>query len=278
MQASASFDQVYRSLVARIFNEGFEDYNERTKLKTLIVTGVHFDLRVEDFPLLTLRKIPVQLFVAEQLWYLQGDKELDFFQQFSPIWDAFKEEDNTVESGYGYRWRKFFKRDQIKSLVEALEKEPSTRQGVVITWDPNTDGLASPKKKNVPCVPMWVANIVNGELNFHIVFRSNDVMLGLPHDVAGFALLQHVLAQKLGLKLGWLHYTISHAHIYENHYRFAAKLLTRLNDHEPIKLELPAKSYERAMKKDAKLVEEIVANLKSQYKPLAGLGKMEIAL
>jgi thymidylate synthase len=273
-----TFDKEYKALVAKIYNEGFEELNERTGFKTRIITGAHFSFRPENFPLLTLRKIPVKLFVAEQVWYLQGDKKLDFFQKFSKIWDDFKEEDNTVESGYGFRWRKFFKRDQIASLINMLEKEPSSRQGVIMTWDPDTDGLDSPKKKNVPCVPMFVANIVNNELNFHVVFRSQDVMLGLPHDVPGFALLQHIIAQKLGKKVGWLHYSISHAHIYENHFKQVEELLSRENDHSEVKLVLPENSYDRAMAKDEKLVEEIVENLMSQYVPLQALEKMQIAL
>jgi thymidylate synthase len=273
-----TFDVIYRKLVGDILTSGIEELNERTGHETKILTGQHFTLRPKDFPILTLRKIPVKLFVAEQVWYLQGDKQLDFFQKYSKIWDDFKEEDNTVESGYGYRWRKFFKRDQVAGLIEMLQKEPSSRQGVVITWDPNTDGLASPKKKNTPCVPMWVANIVGGELNFHIVFRSQDVMLGLPHDCAGFALLQHILAQKLGVPVGFLHYSISHAHIYDNHYEQARELVSRSNDHGEFELKLPDQTYERAMLEDETIVDEICDHIKEHYNPLASLGKMQIAL
>jgi len=272
------FDNIYRSLVENILRNGVEELNERTNHKTKIITGAHFSLRSSDFPVLTLRRIPIRLFVAEQIWYLQGDRELDFFQKYSKIWDDFKEEDNTVESGYGYRWRKFFKRDQVAGLIEMLEKEPSSRQGVVMTWDPNSDGLSSVKKKNTPCVPMWVANIVGGELNFHIVFRSQDVMLGLPHDVAGFALLQYIIAQKLDRPVGFLHYSISHAHIYDNHYEQAEELVKRENDHSEFELKLPSNSYQRAMEKDENLVDEICDHLKEHYNPLAALGKMQIAL
>jgi thymidylate synthase len=159
-----------------------------------------------------------------------------------------------------------------------LKNEPSSRQGVIVTWDPDSDGLASPKKKNVPCVPIWVANVVGGKLNLHIVFRSNDVMLGLPHDVAGFALLQHILAQETGHEVGKLHYSISHAHIYENHYPNAEKLLERDHEHKEIKLQLLENAYKRAIEKDEKLVREIHENLKEQYDPLPSLGKMQIAL
>jgi len=272
------FDKLYQDLISEIMSSGVEEYNQRTKLKTRIITGVHFNLNVTDFPLLTLRKMPLKLFVAEQIWYLQGDKDLSFFQNFSKIWDDFKEDNNTVSSAYGYRWRQFFERDQIQSLLSMLTKDPSSRQGVVLTWDANHDGLDGPPKKNVPCVPMWVANIVGGKLNFHVIFRSNDVMLGLPHDVAGFALLQHILAQKLNVELGMLHYTVSHAHIYENHYPNAQELLRRGHEHAGIKLKLPANSYDRALSKEEQIVSEIEQELSQQYTPLASLGKMQIAL
>jgi len=273
-----NFDQLYKDFLFKVYNQGVEEINQRTGYKTKILTGAHFDINAAKFPLLTLRKIPLKLFVAEQIWYLQGTKELDFFQRYSKIWDDFKEEDNTVDSGYGYRWRNYFKRDQIQSLLNMLTKEPSSRQGVVVTWDPTSDGLDAPKKKNVPCVVMFVANIVNSKLNFHVIFRSNDIMLGVPHDISGFALLQHILAQKLGVEVGMLHYSISHAHIYSNHYKQTEDLLSRHNNHKEIKLVLPLNSYDRAVSGDLELVDEIWQNLKNQYNPLESLEKMQIAI
>lgn len=271
------FDKIYKNLLKDVYENWIEEYNERTKLKVKAKTWVHFNLRIENFPLLSLRKIPLKLFIAEQIWYLQWTKELDFFQKFSKAWDAFKNEDNTCPS-YWYRWRKYFERDQITSLLNMLKNEPSSRQWVVITWDPKIDWLDAPKQKNVPCVPVWVANIVNGELNFHIVFRSSDIMLWLPHDVAWFALLQYILAQKLWVKVWWLHYSISHLHIYENHYEKAEELLKRENIHENIKLKLPENVYDKVNSDWEQLVEEIFENLNSQYNPLESLWKMQIAV
>jgi len=275
------FDFWYKQLVNEILVNGIEEQNERTGLKTKIITGISGTFYpAQEFPLLTLRKIPIKLFVAEQIWYLQGETNLDFFQKFSKIWDDFKDdgEANTVESGYGYRWRGFFGRDQIESLIEMLQKEPSSRQGVVITWDPNTDGLASAKKKNVPCVPIFTVNIVGNKLNLHFVFRSNDVMLGLPHDIAGFAILQMILAQKLGVEVGALHYSGSHCHIYENHYEQAEEISQRSNEHLPVLLKLPENSFERAIAKDEDLVKEISQILESQYQPMGKVRRMKIAL
>jgi thymidylate synthase len=280
MQQILNINYFYQSLVSEIIHNGIEEKNERTGFKTKIVSGINatFEPAVE-FPLLTLRKIPLKLFIAEMVWYLQGVKELDFFQQYSRIWDDFMDEGNVAESGYGYRWRNHFGRDQISSLVAMLERDPSSRQGVVVTWDANNDGLDSAPKKNVPCVPMWAANIIGGKLNLHFTFRSNDIMLGMPHDIAGFAILQAILAQKLGVEIGKLQYSGIHCHIYENHYAQAEELIKReLPEKSKIKLHLPARSYERAMAGDLELVNEIFEDFKSQYNPLASLGKMQIAL
>lgn len=272
------FDNIYKNIVKDIYKNWVEELNQRTWFNTKIKTWIHLDLRVENFPILTLRKIPLKLFIAEQIYYLRWEKKLDFFQKFSKIWDDFKEDDNTIESWYWYRWRKFFKRDQIEGLLEMLKNEPSSRQWVVITWDPNTDWLASPKKKNSPCVPMWVANIVNGELNFHVVFRSSDAMLWLPHDVAWFALLQTILSQKLWIKVWWLHFSISHLHIYENHYKQAEELIWRNQKHNSIKLILPENTFDNIFNNWENIVNQIFENLNSQYTPLPSLGKMQIAL
>ncbi len=279
MQNTTTINTFYKDLVRDIMTNGTEELNQRTGLKVKILTGINatFDTAT-DFPLLILRKIPLKLFVAEMVWYLQGVKELDFFQKFSRIWDDFMEDDNTAQSGYGYRWRNHFGRDQVASLISMLQKDNSSRQGVVVTWDANDDGLDSALKKNVPCVPMWVANIVGNKLNLHFVFRSNDVMLGLPHDIAGFALLQHILAQKLDVSVGLLHYSCSHCHIYENHYAQASELLIREIESKLVNLNLPLNTFDRAMDGDETVVIQIFENLKQQYQPLPSLGKMQIAL
>ncbi len=273
-----TFDLEYKKLLFQVYNQGFEEMNQRTGLKTKILLGADLNLDMKNFPLLTLRKIPTQLFVAEQIWYLQGEKDLVFFQNFSKAWNMFAEDDNTVDSSYGYRWRNFFHRDQVQSLINMFEKDPSSRQGVVVTWDPNTDGLDGEAKKNVPCVPIWIANVVNGKLNFHVIFRSNDIILGLPHDVAGFALLLNILAQRLNLEPGHLHYSISHLHIYENQYKHCEEILARFNPHTEIKLNLPENTFQRAMDKDLSVVTEIISNFDYQYNPLGSLGKIPIAL
>ena len=100
-----------------------------------------------------------------------------------------------MASAYGYRWRTHFGRDQIGELIELLETDPTSRHGVILMWDPSDDGLAQgTKKKNIPCPYTFTVQIIGGRLHLHLILRSNDMMLGNPHDVSGFAILLHFLA------------------------------------------------------------------------------------
>jgi thymidylate synthase len=275
-----NFDRIYRDAIAKIIFEGEDVYSERSNILTRALPGLTYELYPEHgFPILTLRKIPIQLFVSEAVWFISGDKDISFMQQFTKIWDDFAESDNTMATAYGYRWRHHFGRDQLMDLIEHLKVEPSSRQGVVMMWDPSDDGLMAPKKKNVPCPFSFVANIIGGKLNLHLIIRSNDMMLGNPHDTAGFALLQAMLAQELNVGVGKYTVSISHAHIYGDHTEQARTMLERMpHMHDEIKLSLPPQSFRRAMQKDVELVKEIVDNLKSQYNPMAPIGKMKVSL
>lgn len=262
-------------------DQGTDVFSHRTNINTKAVPGVSFECEIEDgFPVLTLRKIPVRIFVAEVVWFLMGsNKPSDFIQEFTKIWDDFTHEDGTVPAAYGYRWRKHFGRDQLACLLQHLKDEPTSRQGVVITWDPGDDSLGSPNKKlNVPCPYTFTVNIIGDRLNLHATSRSTDVMLGLPHDVAGHALLMYLFAQKLGVKPGKLTFVTSHAHIYGNHFDQARELMQREPNHAPVKLELPENAWDRAEKGDRDLVKVIVRQIKNQYNPQPPLGKMQISV
>ncbi len=267
-------------MIAAIMINGDEFFHERTKINITALPGRTMELSPGDgFPLLTLRRIPIGLFVSEVVWMITGQKDLSFVQQFTKIWDDFAEEDNTMQTAYGYRWRHHFGRDQLMDLVNHLKTEPTSRQGVVMMWDPASDGLTAPKKKNVPCPFTFTANIIGGKLNLHLVLRSNDMMLGNPHDVAGFALLQSMLAQELRAGVGKYTVSISHAHVYGNHYDQAKTLISRMpHRHQEIKLRLPERSFERALAEDVSLVKEIAQSLKDQYKPMKSLKKMKISV
>ncbi|MBU6390547.1 thymidylate synthase [Patescibacteria group bacterium] len=280
------FDEVYQNLLREIMARGTEEDNrskregsERATYKTKALPGVHFsvDLENDGFPILTLRKIPVRGFVAEQAWFIMGSrKPADFLRSYTKIWDIFTNPNDVVTVAYGYRWRKHFGRDQIRLLIELLEKEPGSRHGVVVAWDPAQDGLSLFKKKNVPCPYTFTVNIIGGRLCLHNIVRSNDVTLGLPYDVAGFALLAHILAQKLKVRPGIYSHSISNAHIYDSHYSAAEELLKRKNDHQKITLTLPEKTFEKMEKRDAKAVDEIIENLNKQYQPMEAISGIKI--
>lgn len=277
----AKFDTLYQEMLKRIVKEGVREVNKRTGHEVSAIPGLHFSIDIEKdgFPLLTLRKIPVKMFVAEQVWFISGArKPADFLREFTKIWDAFTNPADTVTVAYGYRWRKHFGRDQLGKLVKHLKDDPTSRHGVVITWDPAEDGLGGTVRKNVPCPFAFTVNIIGGRLNMHNIVRSNDMVLGFPSDVAGFALLQCILAQKLGVKPGVYSHSISNAHVYDNQYAAVKELLKRKSTHKALRLVLPKNAYDKAEKKDQKLVAQIVENFNTQYTPLAPITGLQIVL
>lgn len=275
-------DCQYQKVLKKILNEGVEELNERTGHKVKILPGVTFEI-TQGFPLLTLRKIPIRIFVAEQVWCLLGSrKPSEFLTGFTKIWDDFANLDGVVSVAYGYRWRHHFGRDQIMGLIKLLSKQPYSRHGVVITWDPADDGLDNSltkrAKKSIPCPYTFTVNIIGGRLCFHNIIRSNDMILGFPHDMAGFALLQRILAAKLGVDVGKYTYSISNAHIYDIHYSAAAELVQRKNDHLEIEIEAEPGYFDRARKGEEKLALEIIEELERQYNPLPAIKGLKIVL
>ena len=273
------FDVQYKEAIRLIMEEGIDVPNPWSGRVTRMVPGVTLRVDVaECFPLLTLRKIPLRLFIAEQVWYLMGEKDATWLQQYTKIWDAFLEEDGTVQAAYGHRWRHHFGRDQIDLLVTHLKENPASRHAVVITWDPADDGFGLDKKLNVPCPYTFTVNIAGGKLHLHNIIRSNDMMLGCPHDAAGFALLQCFLAEKLGVEPGIYTHSISNAHIYDNHFDAANELMSRSHDHGTVKVTIPENGYDRAVKGDTELVSELFKQVKSQYTPLESIKGMKITV
>lgn len=277
----AKFDEIYKELLQNIMHNGIREVNKRTGHETSSLSGVSFSLDIEQdgFPCLALRRIPTRIFIAEQVWFISGArKPEDFLRDFTKIWDDFTNPGDVVTVAYGYRWRRHFGRDQLGMLIDLLSKDPSSRHGVVVTWDPSSDGLGGVSKGNVPCPYSFTVNIIGGRLNLTNVVRSNDMILGFPHDVAGFALLQMMLAQKLGVRPGVYSQIIANAHVYDIHYKAAEELITRSAKSVPIQLELPNNAFDRAEKKDKDLVLEIDDNLKNQYQPEASIKGLKIVL
>lgn len=265
-----------------ILGNGTEEVNRRTGHKTKILPGAYFEIR-DGFPLLSLRKIPIRIFTAEMVWYMMGSrKPSEFLQSYTKIWDGFTNINGVVTTAYGYRWRRHFGRDQLGGLMKLLKKDPSSRHGVVVTWDAADDGLDNSltmrKKMNIPCPYTFVVNITNKKLNMYSVARSTDMILGCPHDVGGFALLQRILAANLGCGVGNFVFTTAHAHIYDIHYAAARDLVKRESRQPKIKLVGEKNWFTRAEKGDKKLVDEIVAKLIAQYKPGEPIKGLEIVL
>ncbi|OGI79194.1 hypothetical protein A3F19_01850 [Candidatus Nomurabacteria bacterium RIFCSPHIGHO2_12_FULL_37_29] len=275
-----TFDTIYQNIIKKIMSEGIEELNERTGHKTKALPGITFSLDIEKdgFPVLTLRKQPLKSPIAEQVWFIQGEKDTTFLRKFTKMWDPFMEKDGTLPFSYGWRWRNHFGRNQLGDAIELLEKEPSSRHGVIITWDPKDDGYGGTPKKNIPCPFAYTINIIGGRLHMHNMVRSNDMMLGCPFDTFGFALLQCMIAQRLGIHPGIYTHTISNAHVYDNHYKGAEEIISRKNDHSKIELHLPKDSLIRAEQKDENLVGEILTDLQAQYSPLPPISGLEIAI
>lgn len=275
----AQFDVQYRDALEKIMTEGQEELNQRTGHKTRSLPGLTLEVEGE-FPILTLRKIPIRVFVSEQIWFISGSRRPDdFLRDHTKIWDDFTNINGIVTAAYGYRYRYYFGRDQLGKLIELLEEDPSSRHGVVSAWDPATDGLAAKQlRKNVPCPFVFVVNIINGKLNLHNIIRSNDMILGCPHDAAGFALMQHFLAARLGVKVGKYTHSISHAHVYDVHYETAEELIKRNTSHPPVTISLKKGDFSLAEKLSERLFERISKDLEAQYNPQPPIKGLPIVL
>lgn len=275
----SQFDEQYKAALEKLMNDGHEEVNKRTGHKTKSLPGMTFEIE-EEFPLLTLRRIPIRIFVAEQIWFISGSRRPEeFLKNHTNIWDDFTNINGIVTAAYGYRYRHYFGRDQLSKLIELFEKDPSSRHGVVSAWDPASDGLeAKPIRKNVPCPFVYVVNIIDGRLNMHNVVRSNDMILGCPHDAAGFALLQRFLAARLGVKAGKYTHSISHAHIYDVHYHAAEELISRKAVHPPVELKLRKNDFSLAENLSESLFERITKKLESQYEPQPPIKGLPIVL
>jgi len=250
------------------------EFNNRTGIKVRALPGVTFrtDLENEGFPLLSLRKIPMS-FVPEIMWFLSGSDNINpWLTKHTKIWDYFAESDGTVTSAYGKRWKMS---NQLDRAIEKLKEDPSSRHAVVITWDIYDDGVL--KQKNVPCPYTFTLMIIRGRLHFHNIVRSNDMVLGFPMDVAGFCLLQHMIAQKLGVKVGIYTHSISNAHIYENQMEAVDEMLAREIKNDKVEITLPSRSFERAEALDDALVSELKSSF-TNYNPDPPIKNIPIAL
>ncbi len=219
----------YHELLARILDGGAQKH-DRTGTGTLSVFGhqMRFDL-AKGFPLLTTKKLPLKSIVHELLWFLMGSTNIKYLQDNGvSIWDEWADPNGDLGPVYGSQWRswpdnKGGKIDQVANVVEMIKKNPDSRRLIVSAWNPaEVDLCALP-----PCHCLFQFYVANGKLSCQLYQRSADVFLGVPFNIASYALLTMMMAQVCGLKLGEFIWTGADTHLYINHLGQAKLQLSR---------------------------------------------------
>ncbi|WP_027003999.1 thymidylate synthase [Hugenholtzia roseola] len=217
--------QNYHTLIQTILESG-TDKADRTGVGTKSIFGYHlrYDLS-KGFPLLTTKKTHFKSIAIELLWFLRGESNIKFLKENGvTIWDEWADEKGELGRIYGVQWREWgLKIDQIKDLVKGLKNNPDSRRHIVSAWNVSEiNEMALP-----PCHILFQCYVANGKLSLSMYQRSCDVFLGLPFNIASYALLTHMLAHVCGLQVGELIINIGDAHLYQNHIEQAKLLLTR---------------------------------------------------
>ena len=226
--------QSYLDLVQRILDEGVEK-SDRTGTGTLSVFGhqMRFDL-AEGFPLVTTKKVHTRSVFAELLWFLRGDTNVKWLQDRGvTIWDEWADENGDLGPIYGYQWRSWPAPDgrhidQLAQVVDQIRRNPDSRRHIVSAW--NVADI--PAMALAPCHTMFQFYVAPeadgpGRLSCQLYQRSADVFLGVPFNIASYALLTHMVAQVTGLRVGDFVHTFGDAHLYTNHLEQARLQLTR---------------------------------------------------
>lgn len=219
----------YLSLLEHVLKTGVQK-TDRTGTGTISVFGyqMRFDLR-ESFPLLTTKKLHLRSIIHELLWFLQGSTNTRYLTLNKVnIWNEWADENGDLGPVYGYQWRSWPKSDgthidQIKQVVDSIKTNPDSRRHIVSAWNVGElDEMALP-----PCHLLFQFYVANGELSCQMYQRSCDIFLGVPFNIASYALLTMMMAQATGLKPGELVHTLGDAHIYLNHLDQVKLQLTR---------------------------------------------------
>jgi thymidylate synthase len=220
----------YHDLLERILSDGAEK-TDRTGTGTLSVFGhqMRFNL-ASGFPMLTTKKLPLKSIIYELLWFLKGDTNVRYLQEHKvTIWDEWADANGDLGPVYGSQWRSWpgpdgRSIDQISNLIEMIRKTPDSRRLIVSAWNPaDVDMMALP-----PCHCLFQFYVANGKLSCQLYQRSADVFLGVPFNIASYALLTMMVAQVTGLKPGDFVHSLGDAHLYSNHLDQARLQLTRL--------------------------------------------------
>ena len=219
----------YLDLMRTILDEGHYKA-DRTGTGTYSIFGyqMRFDLQ-KGFPLLTTKKLHLRSIIYELLWFLNGDTNIKYLHDHGvSIWDEWADENGDLGPVYGKQWRSWEAPDgrvidQITSLIEQIKRNPDSRRLIVSAWNPaDVDQMALP-----PCHTMFQFYVSNGELSCQLYQRSADVFLGVPFNIASYALLTMMVAQVCGLKAKDFVHTFGDAHIYSNHVEQAKLQLSR---------------------------------------------------
>lgn len=227
--------QAYLDLLRRILDEGVEK-SDRTGTGTLSVFGhqMRFDLRA-GFPLVTTKKVHTRSVFGELLWFLRGDTNVAWLQERGiSIWDEWADENGDLGPVYGHQWRSWPTPDgrhvdQLAQVVEQIRTNPDSRRHIVSAWNvADVDDMALP-----PCHTLFQFYVAPspdggpGRLSCQLYQRSADTFLGVPFNIASYALLTHMVAQVTGLEVGDFVHTLGDAHLYSNHLRQAEEQLIR---------------------------------------------------
>jgi thymidylate synthase len=219
----------YLDLLQHVLNNGV-DRDDRTGTGTRGVFGyqMRFDLS-EGFPVLTTKKLHLRSIIHELLWFLAGDTNIRYLNENGvTIWDEWADENGDLGPVYGSQWRSWptpdgGSIDQIANVVEQIRSNPNSRRLVVTAWNPaEVDNMALP-----PCHCLFQFHVANGKLSCQLYQRSADIFLGVPFNIASYALLTMMVAQVTGLKAGEFIHTLGDAHLYSNHFDQAREQLTR---------------------------------------------------
>ena len=219
----------YLELLARVRRHG-ERQSDRTGTGTLSIFGhqMRFDL-AEGFPLVTTKKLHLKSIVHELIWFLKGDTNVAYLRENGvTIWDEWADANGDLGPVYGYQWRSWPAPggghvDQIEKLLQGLKASPHSRRHIVTAWNPAfIDDMALP-----PCHCLFQFYVSGGRLSCQLYQRSADVFLGVPFNIASYALLTHMVAQVTGLMPGDFVHTFGDAHLYLNHIDQADEQLRR---------------------------------------------------
>jgi thymidylate synthase len=221
--------QAYLDLLQRLLDEGVEK-SDRTGTGTYSVFGhqMRFNL-AEGFPLVTTKKIHTRSVFGELLWFLRGDTNIKWLNDRGiSIWDEWADDNGDLGPVYGYQWRSWPTPDgrhvdQIAQVIEQIRTNPDSRRHIVSAWNvADIADMALP-----PCHTLIQFYVADGRLSCQLYQRSGDVFLGVPFNIASYALLTHMVAQVTGLQVGDFVHTIGDAHLYSNHVDQARLQLTR---------------------------------------------------